>query len=232
MRTISSCATRVAVLALLVGMGVAPPFGADAARLGGITTTKLMARQFTGTPTHPFIIMADNFTTASAVQDRTPESVGVKLWSEISGHWAVRNGYLDPPMSPNALVLYPAEADVETTMVVSITGAYDFGPVVRATATGTSFLFGHVSSAGQAVIAQTIGNTTTVLASATVPALTGTFTVGLRAFASGLTLLRDGVALLNYVLPNPGLFTGTSTGVWVSSSGNERLDDIRVIRVT
>lgn len=209
--------------------------GALAASLGGLHSTGVLAVTSHQAARPPRVIMADNFTTPSNLDLRAPEHVGGLAWREVTGRWVVRNGYLDPPNSPNALVLWPSvDHDVRAEVVVTVTGAHQFGLVVRGSATGPTFLVGYVSSAGQAVIAKVVNGTMTPLVSVASPAPLGTFTLTLVADAATLQLRRDGVQIAQHVLSSTDALTFgslTATGLWVSSSGNERLDDIRITEV-
>ena len=134
------------VAVVLVALLGAEPGAATADSLGGVVprgTTFVLARP----AGPPLVRMADNFTTAGALDARVPESHGTATWTQVRGKWAVRNGYLDPPQLPGALVLYPtADTDLTVEMSVTIAGPYHFGPVLRANPAGTSFLVVRMSS--------------------------------------------------------------------------------------
>jgi len=233
MNRTSSLGRLLLLLASLVTLGVA---GAAGASLGGITSDDLFATSNSIPADAPTVVMADSFTTASGVDGRAPESVGGFLWQEVNGRWVVRNGYLDPPMSPNALVLYPAGLhDLRVEMAVTVTSAHRFGLVARASATGPTYLVASISSSGQAQIAKTVAGTTTVLATAAFVAPLVPFTMSLTVVGSLLELRSDGVLVVSHPLVSgdAAIFAPlTDAGVWVSSSGNERLDDFRITTVT
>lgn len=224
--------------ALLLGVALmtVAATGAAAARLGGLRSDQLFATSNNQAAQAPTVVMADNFTTASALDGRFPESVGTSTWREVNGRWVVRNGYLDPPNSPNALVLYPAALkDLRVEVAATVTSGYQFGLVARGTATGPSYLIASISSSGQAVIAKTVAGVTTVLASVPFVAPLVQFTLTLIAVAGQIELRSNGVLLVSHPLSASDSATFgslTDAGLWVSSSGNERLDDFRITTVT
>ncbi|MFZ9628209.1 MAG: hypothetical protein ACO3C1_02540 [Ilumatobacteraceae bacterium] len=227
--------TVVAVV-LVALLGVEPGV-ASADSLGGVvprgTTFELNRANHP-----PRVVMADNFTTAGAVDGRVPESrrAGTNTWTQVRGKWATRNGYLDPPQLPGALVVYPADiTDLTVEMGVTIAGPYNFGPVLRANAAGTSFLAVQLSSSNTLTVTITVAGTTSTLLSRNATqgwvSPTGVFTFGATLRATTLEVRLNGAVVLTNTFtttqlsPLSGL---TYAGVWVSSSGNEMLDDVRV----
>lgn len=210
--------------------------GAAASSLGGLTSDEVFVTSNTVAAHAPTVVMADSFTTASTLDGRLPESVGTAPWREVNGRWAVRSGYLDPPNSPNALVLYPAAlSDLRVEVAIVVTSGYRFGLVARGTATGPTYLIASISSTGQAVIEKAVSGVTTVLASAPFVAPLVQFTLTLVAVGSTLELRTNGSLLVSHVLSPADVATfasRTDAGLWVSSSGNERLDDFRITTVT
>ena len=225
-----------AVAISLVALLGAEPSAAMADPLGGVVvraTTFLVD----GPANPPTILLADNFTTASALSGRLPENipVGGPAWVEVRGKWTVRNGYLDPPQMPGALVLYPAGAtDATVETAVTIAGPYHFGPVLRANAAGTSYLVVHMASTNTLTVDIVVAGTSTTLLSRDSTqgwvSPTGTFTFGATLRGTTLDLRVNNSVVLAQPFSTTDLnpLNGfTSVGVWVSSSGNEMLDDVR-----
>ena len=209
---------------------------AAAASLGGLTSDQVFVTSNTVAAHAPTVVMADSFTTASGMAGRDPEQVGENLWREVTGRWIVRNGYLDPPMSANALVMYPAGLhELRVEVAVTVTSAHNFGLVVRGGSVGPSYLVASVSSNGQVAISKTVAGTTSLLAAAPFVAPVVQFTLSLVVVGSTLELRSNGVLLVAHSLSlaDAAAFASlTDAGLWVSSSGNERLDDFRITTVT
>lgn len=233
---------------LLVALALAALLGAEpgiaaAGSLGGVASARLSADSLQVPANPPHLLLADNFTTASGLDGRVPESVHLTgaTWTQARGKWAVRNGYLDPPMAPGSVVLYPAGvANVVVEVVATITSAFDFGIVLWSDPTGTNYLVAHIGGANAALtntvtLEAVVGNSTTLLGAVAVASVLPTFVFSATAVGNVVTVRRNGVVLLSPPVP-PALMTAfsglTGVGLWVSSSGNEILDDVRAFTST
>lgn len=234
---------RLLVALSLVALLGAEPGVAAAGSLGGVASARLAADSVRAPATPPQLLLADNFTTAGGLDARVPEHVYLNgaTWTQARGKWAVRNGYLDPPMSPGSVVVYPAGvANVAVEVVATITSAFDFGVVLWSDPTGSTYLVAHIGGANAAPtntvsLEAVVGNSTTVLGTVTVASVLPTFVFSATAVGNVVTVRRNGVVLMTPPVPQ-GLmstFSGlTGVGLWVSSSGNEILDDVRAFTST
>lgn len=229
----------VALVAALLGQA---PGAAEARSLGGVVSTQLAAFTLPVAATPPAMLLADDFTTAGAIDGRLPEHVGQpSVWTQARGKWAARNGYLDPPMQPGAIVTFPvATTDVVVEIAATITSAFDFGVVLWSDHLATKYVVAHIGGPTNATthlltLDAVVGNTTTTRATVTLPAAVSPFTLSISAVGSTVTVRRNGVVALvstfSTVDQTPFLGLGY-VGVWVSSSGNEILDDVRAYSST
>ena len=242
MGRMNACRRLLAAFALVALLG-AEPGTASAGSLGGVVSDRLSADSLPVPAAPPVLLLADNFTTAGAVDGRLPEHVNLAgtPWVQARGKWAVRNGYLDPPMAPQSMVTHPAgTANVTVEVAATITSAFDFGVVLWSDPAGTTYLVAHIAGANAAAtnavsLDAVAGNSTTTLATATVASALPSFVLSVTAVGNPITVRRNGVTLLSPLLSPLTMqtFAGlTSVGLWVSSSGNEILDDVRAFTST
>lgn len=239
----TSIPRRLLVMVALIALLGAEPGTASAGSLGGVVSDRLSADSLPVPAAPPALLLADNFTTAGAVDGRLPEHVFLAgaAWVQARGKWAVRNGFLDPPMAPNSTIVYPAgAANVVVEVAATITSAFDFGVVLWSDPAATTYLVAHIAGANAAVtnvvsLDVVVGNSTTTLATATVASVLPSFVLSVTAVGNAITVRQNGVTLLSRLVSPQVMqtFAGlTGVGLWVSSSGNEILDDVRAFTST
>ena len=210
---------------------------ANAAVLGGLTPTSLVALNQSGSSGAPTVLTCDNFSlsaaTGTALASRPvqlPAKCGSGTWAVNNGSWSISSGELNPGGGGATATISAGQTDVsaEATVLNANGGGRVAGVAVDHTGTTRIYLAGVLVGPSTAELRLVNGGSVTTLASSAATIIASTV-VRITRNGTAVTVSVDGVLAISYTLSAGQVTTlsgGTRVGLYYDSGGAIRFTNI------